>query len=409
MTVIKATVHSAISIVNAIATGKGAALGISKKVNVEIEASKGNGIIIESKNKHLSSRLINKVIEKTVPKNEFSKTKFRVYLNSEIPTGYGLKSSSAVSSAVSMCCAKLFKPKMTDFEILASGVDASIETKVSLTGAYDDACACYYGGFVVTDNYKRKIICSERCQTDISAIIFIPKSRKRGNVKKLRTLSNIFEEAWNIAKGSDYWNAMKINGLATSIILNSDPKIIFKLIEEGACIRSFRLVENGIFNEDGISELLLEPGRIEREPGENEMSGARNLADNISDLKAQAAANQRGIDLLLEMVEHYSLETVQAYMEHIQENAEQAVRSMLKDLSLRKGLAEIDSLEAEDHLDDGSPIRLKITINRNDGSAIFDFSGTGPELWGNLNTPLAVTNSAILYSCLLYTSPSPRD
>ena len=234
MRVVSATINGAISIVNAIATGKGAALGISKKVNVEIEASGGSGIIIESKNKQLSSRLINRVIEKIVPKNELSKTKFRVYLNSEIPTGYGLKSSSAISSAVAMGCAKLFKPKMNDFEILSSGVDASIETKVSLTGAYDDACACYYGGFVVTDNYKRKIICSERCQTDISAIIFIPKSRKRGNVKKLRTLSSVFEEAWNIAKGSDYWDAMKINGLATSIILNSDPKIIFKLIGEGA-------------------------------------------------------------------------------------------------------------------------------------------------------------------------------
>ena len=234
MRVVSATINGAISIVNAIATGKGAALGISKKVNVEIEASGGSGIIIESENKQLSSRLINRVIEKIVPKNELSKTKFRVYLNSEIPTGYGLKSSSAISSAVAMGCAKLFKPKMNDFEILSSGVDASIETKVSLTGAYDDACACYYGGFVVTDNYKRKIICSENCQTDISAIIFIPKSRKRGNVKKLGTLSSVFEEAWNIAKGSDYWNAMKINGLATSIILNSDPKIIFKLIEEGA-------------------------------------------------------------------------------------------------------------------------------------------------------------------------------
>ena len=234
MIVVSATINGAISIVNAIATGKGAALGISKKVNVEIEASEGSGIIIESKNKQLSSRLINRVIEKIVPKNELSKTKFRVYLNSEIPTGYGLKSSSAISSAVAMGCAKLFKPKMNDFEILSSGVDASIETKVSLTGAYDDACACYYGGFVVTDNYKRKIICSEHCQTDISAIIFIRKSRKRGNVKKLGTLSSVFEEAWNIAKGSDYWNAMKINGLATSIILNSDPKIIFKLIEEGA-------------------------------------------------------------------------------------------------------------------------------------------------------------------------------
>ena len=105
MRVVSATVNGAVSIVNAIATGKGAALGISKKVNVEIETSKGNGIIIESKNKHLSSRLINRVIEKIVPKNELSKTKFRVYLNSEIPTGYGLKSSSAISSAVAMGCA----------------------------------------------------------------------------------------------------------------------------------------------------------------------------------------------------------------------------------------------------------------------------------------------------------------
>ncbi|SVD67746.1 uncharacterized protein METZ01_LOCUS420600, partial [marine metagenome] len=154
---------------------------------------------------------------------------------------------------------------------------------------------------------------------------------------------------------------------------------------------------------EGISELLLEPGKIEREPGESAMSGARNLADNISDLKAQVAANQRGIDLLLEMVDHYSLQTVQAYMKYIQENAEQAVRSMLQNLSLREGMDELDSLEAIDHLDDGSPIALKITIDRKDGSAVFDFSGTGPELWGNLNAPLAVTNSAILYGlrCLI--------
>jgi len=52
-----------------------------------------------------------------------------------------------------MASAKLFKPQMNDIEILNVGVDASIETKVSLTGAYDDACACYYGGFVVTDNH----------------------------------------------------------------------------------------------------------------------------------------------------------------------------------------------------------------------------------------------------------------
>jgi len=234
MAIAKATIHGAISIVNAIAIGKGAALGISKKVNVEMETSYGKGVIIEVENKSMSSRLINRVIEKIVTKNELSKTKLKVSLDTEIPTGYGLKSSSAISTAVAMACAKLFKPNMNDTEILNAGVKASIETKVSLTGAYDDACACYYGGFVVTDNYKKKLIRSEKCLNHVSAVIFIPKSRKRGNVRKLKTLSGDFEQAWNLAKKSDYWNAMNLNGIATSTILSSEPEIILKLIENGA-------------------------------------------------------------------------------------------------------------------------------------------------------------------------------
>ena len=234
MAIAKATIHGAISIVNAIATGKGAALGISKKVNVEMETSYGKGVIIEVENKSMSSRLINRVIEKIVTKNELSKTKLKVSLDTEIPTGYGLKSSSAISTAVAMACAKLFKPNMNDTEILNAGVKASIETKVSLTGAYDDACACYYGGFVVTDNYKKKLIRSEKCLNHVSAVIFIPKSRKRGNVRKLKTFSADFEQAWNLAKKSDYWNAMNLNGIATSTILSSEPEIILKLIENGA-------------------------------------------------------------------------------------------------------------------------------------------------------------------------------
>ena len=234
MAIVKATIHGAISIVNAIATGKGATLGISKKVIAEMETTTGNGIVIEIQNKPMKSRLINSVVKKIIPKNELSKMKVKISLNSEIPTGYGLKSSSAISTAVAMASAKLFKPKMTDFEILSTGVDASLETKVSLTGAYDDACACYYGGFVVTDNYRKKIIHSEKCLNRVSAVIFIPKSRKRGNVRKLRASSSAFEQAWNLAKKSDYWSAMILNGLATSSILSSEPKIIPKLIENGA-------------------------------------------------------------------------------------------------------------------------------------------------------------------------------
>ena len=230
----KATVHGAISLVNAIANQKGATLGIELQVEATVEATPGKGMIIESENKTLSSRLINKTIEKIVSKKDLDENKISIRLDSQIPTGYGLKSSSAISSAVALACAKIFKPKFTDQQILLAGVDASIESKVSITGAYDDACSCYYGGFNVTDNAKKKRIHFEKGPSNLIAVIFIPKNRKRGNIKNLKVLSPVFENAWELARKSNYWEAMIINGLATASILNSDPKIITSLLEKGA-------------------------------------------------------------------------------------------------------------------------------------------------------------------------------
>ena len=230
----KATVHGAISLVNAIAIKKGATLGIALKGEATVEASSGNGIILKSKNKSLSSRLINKTVEKIVSKKDLGQNKITITLDSEIPTGYGLKSSSAISSAVALACAKIFKSKFTDKQILLAGVDASIESKVSITGAFDDACSCYYGGFNVTDNAKKKRIHFEKGPTNLVVVIFIPKNRKRGNLKNLKPLSSVFEKAWELARKANYWEAMIINGLTTASILNSDPEIITSLIEKGA-------------------------------------------------------------------------------------------------------------------------------------------------------------------------------
>ena len=238
MAKVKATIHGAVSLVSAIANKKGATLGISLKVEATIETSEGKGIIIQSENKSLSSRLINKTIERIVSKKDLEKNKITITLTSEIPTGYGLKSSSAISSVIALACAKIFKPKLTDQQILLAGVEASIESKVSITGAYDDACSCYYGGFNVTDNGKRNRIHFEKAPSNLIAVIFIPKNRKRGNLKKLKILSPIFNNAWELAKGKKYWESMTINGLATSSILNSDPKIIIDLIEKGALAAS---------------------------------------------------------------------------------------------------------------------------------------------------------------------------
>ena len=234
MRTVKATMHGAVSIVNAIATGKGATLGISLGVEALVEAESGKGIFFENKESNLSARLIREVVETSVPRQELEVNKIRISVKTEIPSGYGLKSSSAISSVISLACAKLFKPKATDIDILRDGVKASIKTKVSMTGAFDDACACYFGGFAVTDNTNIKIIKYERAPEDLTAIVFIPRSRKRGNVKKLKILQPVFSQAWDLAYKGEYWNAMILNGLATSAILDSDPKILTELIENGA-------------------------------------------------------------------------------------------------------------------------------------------------------------------------------
>jgi 5-oxoprolinase (ATP-hydrolysing) len=175
------------------------------------------------------------------------------------------------------------------------------------------------------------------------------------------------------------------------------------LKEEGACITSFKLVKNNIFQEEEITKILLAPEKIIPDPGRPKIHGARLLADTISDLKAQVAANQKGIQLIRQMVSDYGLNVVQAYMKHVQDAAEKAVRMRLKGLSASKKLALVDNITAVDYLDDGSPIALKLTLDRIRGTAIFNFDGTGPEIWGNLNTPKAVTKSSILYSlrCLI--------
>ena len=185
----------------------------------------------------------------------------------------------------------------------------------------------------------------------------------------------------------------------------SMPPLSKTLVEEGAAIIAFKLVQNGNFQEAGISELLLAPGKLERN------YGTRNLSDNISDLKAQVAANRKGAALMNELVTEYSLSVVQAYMVHIQSCAEAAVREMLRSFSLQHGMKEKDFVTSEDYLDDGTLIKLTVHIDRVEGSALFDFTGTGLEMYGNLNAPPAVTASAIIYClrCLLPSSDIPLN
>jgi 5-oxoprolinase (ATP-hydrolysing) len=175
------------------------------------------------------------------------------------------------------------------------------------------------------------------------------------------------------------------------ILPGSMPPHSRELFQEGAAIKSEKLVSEGHFNEERIIELLhKEPAKY---PG---CSGTRSLSDNLNDLKAQVASNQKGISLIYSLIEDYGEEVVQFYMVNIQNNAELSVRNLLKKVSKR---FEGQDLSAVDYMDDGSPIALKISIDADKGEAVFDFTGTGPEVYGNTNAPQAVTYSAIIY-CL---------
>jgi len=147
--------------------------------------------------------------------------------------------------------------------------------------------------------------------------------------------------------------------------------------EEGVLIDNFLLVEQGRLRETETLALL----RSGPYP-------ARNVRQNMADLRAMVAANEKGAQELLRMVRHFGLEVVHAYMQHVQDNAEEAVRRVIE--VLKDG-------EFNYPMDNGAVIRVRITIDRKARGATIDFTGTSHQLPNNFNAPAAVSMAAVLY------------
>jgi 5-oxoprolinase (ATP-hydrolysing) len=147
--------------------------------------------------------------------------------------------------------------------------------------------------------------------------------------------------------------------------------------EEGVLINNFKLVEQGRFREKE-TVALLSSGRYP----------ARNVQQNLADLRAQIAANQKGVEELNRMVEHFGLNVVEAYMKHVQDNAEEAVRKVIS--ALKDGYFEYP-------LDNGAVIKVRIRVDLETRSAEIDFTGTSKQLDNNFNAPSAVCIAAVLY------------
>jgi 5-oxoprolinase (ATP-hydrolysing) len=147
--------------------------------------------------------------------------------------------------------------------------------------------------------------------------------------------------------------------------------------EEGVLFDNWLLVRDGRFREDETRDLLAGPPYPSRAP-----------ATNLADLRAQIAANEKGIDEVRRMIDHFGLDVVQAYMRHVQDNGEEAVRRVIDALSDGDYAYEMDS---------GAVIRVRVRVDRVARNATIDFTGTSPQLETNFNAPTSVAVAAVLY------------
>ncbi|MER8009212.1 hydantoinase B/oxoprolinase family protein [Streptomyces sp. NPDC094149] len=147
--------------------------------------------------------------------------------------------------------------------------------------------------------------------------------------------------------------------------------------EEGVLFDNWLLAEAGRFRDEETRRLLTEAPYPSRNP-----------KTNLADLRAQIAANRKGVDEVARMIEDFGLDVVQAYMRHVQDNAEEAVRRVIDAL---------DDGEYAYETDAGAVIRVRVRVDREKRSAAVDFTGTSPQLAGNFNAPFAVVNAAVLY------------
>jgi 5-oxoprolinase (ATP-hydrolysing) len=147
--------------------------------------------------------------------------------------------------------------------------------------------------------------------------------------------------------------------------------------QEGVLFDNWLLVEHGRFRETETRQLLISASYPSRDP-----------ITNLADLRAQIAATEKGVEEVRKMIDHYGLEVVQAYMRHVQDNAEEAVRRVIDTLGDGHCTYEMDS---------GAIINVRVSVDREQRTATIDFTGTSPQLTTNFNAPSSVAMAAVLY------------
>lgn len=232
-----AACRGAATIVNAIATGKGAAFGITLEVNASVELQEGDGDILlkgSTEGQGLMASCVRAVVGRT---NKNLKVHGESIVKSEIPISRGLKSSSAVSNAVVLATAKAIGSKLSDMDLILAGIEESIKAGVTITGAFDDASACFLGGVVATDNRNFAILHKGMMDPDLEMLLHVPDKRiTKASVKGLdfRPIIKEVDKAFELALNGEYLKAMELNSRAYSKVLDVSEDIAELARKKGA-------------------------------------------------------------------------------------------------------------------------------------------------------------------------------
>jgi shikimate kinase len=235
-----AIAHGAATIVNAIALGKGAAFGVNLWTKAEVKLTNEPHVFkadITSDAKE-STALIEKTVIRVLQRfnldNSFG-AKIKTWSN--IPIAKGLKSSSAAANAVALAAIAALNKTLPDLEIVKLGVDAAFDAKVTVTGAFDDACASYFGGVVITDNFSREIVKQLPLDEDLIVLFYVPAEKAytaNSDVNRLQTVKPLVEIAYKEALAGKVWDALTLNGLIYSSAIGYSPAVALDALGAGA-------------------------------------------------------------------------------------------------------------------------------------------------------------------------------
>jgi len=220
----QASCFGAGTIVNAIATGRGAAFGLALRVTSTAEAEpEGLGVRVHVPD-GLNSALVRSCAQRVLRQSP-QEVGIEVTVTSEIPVSRGLKSSSAVANAVVLACARALGAPLEPFQIIGIGVDAALDAGVTITGAFDDACASFFGGIVATDNRARKLLVRDRFPEGLAAVVQVPdRTITKPSLRGIDFVSirPQIEEAFRLALSGDYFRALEVNSAAYAPLLGVD-------------------------------------------------------------------------------------------------------------------------------------------------------------------------------------------